>query len=347
MSELVLGSEKTLPNSWSFVFLNDLVTNDHDSLLRGPFGSNLKKSHFISKGFKVYEQKNVIKNDFDLGIYFVNQEKFNELEKFELKTGDMVMTCAGTIGKFAIVPNTIKKGIINSALLKIRLNKSIISEKYFLHLMQSSLIQQNIHDDARGSAMNNLKSVKSLKTIPLPIPPLDEQKRIVREIEDLFSLIENMADQIKLSHTQLDDFFRSFLKNIFSGNITKIWRESSEDSKIDKSFLEKIVSENNGKIPFKSLPEKPRNFCIPSEWTFVLSNDLFTFVTSGSRGWAKYYSDDGSLFLRVTNLNHNSISLDLKKIKRVKLSSKTEGIRTLVRENDIIVSITADGEWLL
>ncbi|MCZ6672543.1 MAG: restriction endonuclease subunit S [Verrucomicrobia bacterium] len=65
-------------------------------------------------------------------------------------------------------------------------------------------------------------------------------------------------------------------------------------------------------------------------------------VTSGSRGWAKYYSDEGLLFLRVGNLDHNSIRLDLSDVQRVKPPAGAEGTRTKVETGDILISITAD-----
>ena len=69
---------------------------------------------------------------------------------------------------------------------------------------------------------------------------------------------------------------------------------------------------------------------------------LFDFVTSGSRGWAKYYADKGALFLRMGNLDHASISLDLTDIQRVDPPEGAEGTRTKVERGDILISITAD-----
>jgi restriction endonuclease S subunit len=81
---------------------------------------------------------------------------------------------------------------------------------------------------------------------------------------------------------------------------------------------------------------------LPDGWVWVKTAELFTFVTSGSRGWAKYYSDDGALFIRIGNLQRNSIAPDLSDIRHVAPPSGSEGSRTQVRENDILISITAD-----
>jgi len=68
------------------------------------------------------------------------------------------------------------------------------------------------------------------------------------------------------------------------------------------------------------------------------------FVTSGSRGWAQHYAESGDLFLRVTNLQPNSIRLDLIDRKFVKPPEGAEGLRTLVRSGDVLVAVT--GEYL-
>jgi type I restriction enzyme S subunit len=72
------------------------------------------------------------------------------------------------------------------------------------------------------------------------------------------------------------------------------------------------------------------------------SGDFFDFVTSGSRGWAKYYSDKGAIFIRITNLDFDSLELDLeeKKIQYVSPPATSEGIRTKVQEGDFLFSIT-------
>ena len=88
------------------------------SFVRGPFGGSLKKEIFKPSGYLVYEQNHAIKNDFNFGRYFIDESKFNEMKRFEVFAGDLLISCSGTMGKVAIVPENYKKGIINQALLK-------------------------------------------------------------------------------------------------------------------------------------------------------------------------------------------------------------------------------------
>lgn len=81
---------------------------------------------------------------------------------------------------------------------------------------------------------------------------------------------------------------------------------------------------------------------VPSHWTILRARYASTFVTSGSRGWAEYYSDSGSVFLRITNVSRDSVDLLLHDIQRVSPPESSEGKRTATQSGDVLVSITAD-----
>src|SRR5450759_880054 len=177
-----------LPSSWIWLQLEDLAADQEHSIKRGPFGSTLRKEFFVPSGFKVYEQKNVIQEDFCIGDYYVTEAKFEELRSFEVKPKDIVVSCSGTIGKVVIAPEDLQRGVINQALLKITLDSKLVIPIYFLYLFQSDEIQRQI--SRRGSAMSNMTSMKNLKQIKFPIPPISDQRRIVSLIENLRTRLE-------------------------------------------------------------------------------------------------------------------------------------------------------------
>lgn len=81
----------------------------------------------------------------------------------------------------------------------------------------------------------------------------------------------------------------------------------------------------------------------PDEWPMRTAASFAPFITSGSRGWAKYYADHGNLFMRITNLKRHRIKPDLSDRQHVALpASEKEGLRTGLRQGDILISITAD-----
>lgn len=76
--------------------------------------------------------------------------------------------------------------------------------------------------------------------------------------------------------------------------------------------------------------------------TKIIIRNISEFVTSGSRGWARYYSDKGASFIRITDLTRDRIVLNNDAIRRVALPEKAEGKRSRLMPNDVLVSITAD-----
>ena len=98
------------------------------------------------------------------------------------------MSCSGTMGKVAIIPNEFKKGIINQALLKISPSNKILN--VFLKLwMESTSFQESLKKHSGGAAIQNVASVSTLKNIEIPLPPLSEQRRIVSILDKCFSAI--------------------------------------------------------------------------------------------------------------------------------------------------------------
>ncbi len=184
--------------------------------VRGPFGGSLKKNTFKPDGFAVYEQQHAIYDQFDDIRYFIDENKFNEMKRFELKAGDLIMSCSGTMGKVAIVPNEFKKGIINQALLKISPSNKI--SNVFLKLwMQSVSFQESLKNYSGGAAIQNVASVAILKGIEIPLPTISEQKHIVSIIDEAFAAIAkakaNAEQNLKNAKELLDVFLHKYFTN--------------------------------------------------------------------------------------------------------------------------------------
>ncbi|MBT3804997.1 MAG: hypothetical protein HOG03_10410 [Desulfobacula sp.] len=180
-----------MPKSWDVAPLVDLTIKEKSGIRRGPFGGAIKKSFFVSEGYKIYEQKNVIRNNFFLGNYFITEEKFQELKNFKVRARDLLISCSGTIGKIVEVPMGIKEGVINQALLRIRLNGDVINQGYFLHIFQSDTFQKKIIDSTQGGAMKNLIGMNEFRNVLFTRPPLEEQNQIA-------SILSSVDDKIEV-----------------------------------------------------------------------------------------------------------------------------------------------------
>jgi len=186
--------------------------------IRGPFGGSLKKQIFVNDGYAVYEQSHAIYNQFTEIRYYIDDNKFNEMKRFELNPGNIIMSCSGTMGKTAIVPEGIKKGIINQALLILKPNKTI-ANKFIVLWMQSGSFQESLRAYSSGAAIQNVASVKILKEMKIQFPTLPEQIATVAKL-DVFSVETQKLEAIysqKLA--DLDELKKSILQKAFNGEL--------------------------------------------------------------------------------------------------------------------------------
>ena len=222
--------------SWPKVKLGEVC-----HFVRGPFGGALKKDCFIEDGYAVYEQQHAIYNQFEDIRYFIDEDKFNELKRFKLNAGDLIMSCSGTMGKMAIVPENIKVGVINQALLKLTPSDKV-DIKFLKYWLESESFQFVLNGNTHGAAIKNVASVSVLKEIEIPLPPLEEQKRIAAILDKADSVRRKRQQAIDLA----DDFLRSVFLDMFGDPQTKGWEITT---------VEKVAERTKGSMrtgPFGS-----------------------------------------------------------------------------------------------
>ena len=172
------------------------------SIVRGPFGGALKKEIFVPKShntYKVYEQKHAIQKNAQIGTYYICENDFKRLKRFELIPGDIIMSCSGTIGEFFKLPLTAEAGVMNQALLKFSLSDKVDSI-YFLFLMKDMKRLFTIY----GTGLQNISSVTTVKHVSIPVPPLELQKKFAERIEQIEEQKKAVEQTIAELQTLLD-----------------------------------------------------------------------------------------------------------------------------------------------
>ena len=131
--------------------------------------------------------------------YHVSEDKFKELKRFRVHSKDIIMSCSGTMGKFAIIPNNYKEGIINQALLKLSAKKGY-DYRFIKQLLELPKYQDEILSGAAGGAIKNIASISQIKKILIYMPNLEEQIFIAgffASIDDLLTLAEKKLSKLK------------------------------------------------------------------------------------------------------------------------------------------------------
>ena len=181
-----------IPENWSWVRLNEL--GDYK---KGPFGSALTKSMFVPAGpnsVKVYEQKNAIQKDWTLGEYYIKREYYDDkMSGFTVESGDVIVSCAGTIGETYVMPKDIELGIINQALMRIKIYNPM-NVAYFL-MYFDYIIKESAREQSKGSAIKNIPPFAVFKRLLFPMPPLAEQDRILEKLKCMDAQISRLKSK--------------------------------------------------------------------------------------------------------------------------------------------------------
>ena len=201
--------EFRFPEFQTFEAWEEKKFNEVCKFIRGPFGGALKKEIFISEGYAVYEQSHAIYGDFSNFRYFISEEKFNELKRFSVLPNDIIMSCSGTMGKFAIVPENSKEGVINQALLKLTV-KSGYEVNFIKTTLELPVNQNKLLSQSAGGAIKNVVEVAQIKEIPLLIPSIKEQNKIAACISSLNEFIVAESEKV----TTLQKYKKGLLQNL-------------------------------------------------------------------------------------------------------------------------------------
>lgn len=207
-----------------------------------------------------------------------------------MQKGDLVIAVSGNPGLSAILEID---ACIHDGFVGLRnLNKARTSVDYLYRYLM--FFKEQINSKAVGAIFKNL-TTHQIADIKIPLPPLEEQRRI--------AAILDKADAVRRKRQSAIALTEELLRSAFL-----------------EMFGDPIIN--------------------PRGWEEVELGDLLTFLTSGSRGWAKFYAPEGKLFLRIQNVRDGKLLLD--DIAYVSPPDSAEASRTLVKEGDVLVSITAD-----
>jgi type I restriction enzyme S subunit len=234
-----MGVENNIPEGWKWIDFIEI--GDHRlkrPFISGPFGSNISSKFFVESGVPVIRGNNLklgVSNRFnDVGFAYLTKDKADELNTYA-EIDDIIFTAAGTIGQVGIIEqnNLFDRYIISNKQLRARLNKNLILPKFCYYWFSSPIMQKVIKKRNTGSTIP-LINLSILKTLPLPFPPLPEQKSIAKVLTAFDDKIELLQAQNKTLENMAQTIFKEwFGKYQIEDELPKGWRVGKLGDVID------------------------------------------------------------------------------------------------------------------
>jgi type I restriction enzyme S subunit len=227
----------------------------------------------------------------------------------------------------------------------LRPSGAVISE-YLYHFLRQTTFRQTAEAQMTGSVGQKRVPADFLTKAALPLPPRCEQQRIVAQVERLLARVDAARERIAKLPALLKRFRQAILAAACSGRLTADWRENRQSAESATALLDSVLARrrtlmgDSSTRPYKDPPPPELSDLadLPEEWAVASMEQLTCLVTSGSRGWAKYYADSGPFFIRAQNVKTDRLILD--EAAHVQPPDGAEGRRTQIRYGDLLITIT-------
>ncbi|EBG7192100.1 restriction endonuclease subunit S [Salmonella enterica] len=234
-----LDRKYPIPSDWLYVKLQSIATKitdgEHKTPKREPAGQLLISARNIQDGYLKLSD-----------VDYVGDAEFQKLRnRCDPDSGDVLISCSGSIGRVCLVDENSKYVMVRSVAL-IKLMQDFVINKYMMYLLQSPLLQKEIEENSKSTAQANL-FLGPIKNLGIPLPPVPEQAEIVRRVEQLFAYADTIEKQVNSALTRVNSLTQSILAKAFRGELTAQWLTenpsliSGENSAA--ALLEKIKAE--------------------------------------------------------------------------------------------------------
>jgi len=206
-----------LPTGWAWASPDQLSASESYSLAIGPFGSSLKVSDYTTEGVPLVFVRNIRAVSFGgPETVFVTSEKAAELKAHIVEAGDILVTKMGAPpGDVCMYPKTRPPAVITADCIKLRLVKKHISAAFFGYAIESKLVQTQIQGITKGVAQLKV-SLGNFSALAFPLPPVEEQQRIVAEVDRRLSLVRGVEMEVDANLKRAQALRQATLAKAFS-----------------------------------------------------------------------------------------------------------------------------------
>ncbi|MGW8790919.1 restriction endonuclease subunit S [Streptomyces althioticus] len=222
-----------LPEGWAWAALDDLQAAEVGALTDGPFGSNLKSSHYTESGARVIRLQNIGDGEYVDEKAFISLDHFEQLRKHEVCAGDLVIASLGNeLPRACIIPDIKESAIVKADCIRMRVHPEI-DTRWLLYALIAPQSRAYAAERIRGVGRPRL-GLNEIRRIPIPVPPVEEQRRIVAALEEQFSRLDAAVTSVQTAKKETVRLLQSIYDDAASGRVADGWRDVSGSAEKEK-----------------------------------------------------------------------------------------------------------------
>ena len=207
-----------VPEHWTISPIKHICRSEKYSIKTGPFGSQLKGEDLKEEGdVRVYNQRNVIDNDFSVVSNYVISAKAKDLESFYTLPNDILVTSRGTIGKSAILPDDVDMGILHPCLIALRIDESKANLNWVQRwINESDAFSRDIEAKSNATTIDVIYT-ETIKNVRIALPPLSEQEAIADYLDKKCAEIDGLKVKLNKKRETLTELRQSIISEVVTG----------------------------------------------------------------------------------------------------------------------------------
>ncbi len=316
-----------LPDNWRWTTVGEVADPQGRAIVSGPFGSNIGSRFFVDRGVPVIRGNNLtmdMTRFVDDGFVFVTEDKADELGNCDAVSDDLVFTAAGSLGQVGLIPKgaTYPRYIISNKQLRVRVDKSIVDPLFVFYWFASNEMVEYIQQRNTGSSVP-LINLSVLRSLPLPLPPLPEQRAIAYILGTLDGKIELNRRMNATLEAMAQALFRSWFFNFDPVRAKAEGRQpAGMDAATAALFPDEFEESELGEIP--------------KGWEIAELRDRTTNIQYGFTQSASS-EEVGPKFLRITDIQGGRV--DWASVPYCEINEENR-IKYQVKPGDILIART-------
>jgi type I restriction enzyme, S subunit len=343
----VTGTDRshTVPANWCWTRFGEIALHNSGKTLDSVRNSGHPRRYITTS--------NLYWGRFDLSNVRQMLIRDEELEKCTARRGDLLICEGGEAGRAAVWVSDEEvcfQNHVHRARFLGEINP-FYAYRFFEKLNKTGEINQH----RKGIGISNMSS-KALAMIAFPLPPLAEQDRIVAKVDELMALCDQLEQQQR-DRRKLQNAMRQATMQAFASaqgphelqtswqrlqtNFGRLFSEPNDVRQLRDVLFDlslRGLTLTSSKLSADSEERTTEFGSLPDGWSWKTLAELSEYITSGSRGWKAYISSAGDSFIRSQDIKQDSLVFENPVF--VTLPDRTEGKRTLVREGDLLLTIT-------